>query len=146
MSVQQNKDDLRRFIQATLVEGNQAVVDEFVTPDTRIHVDIPIPNLPPTGAEVMRAMMSWMRNAFPDLHYTLEAEVGEGDKVIQFYTGRGTNLGNLGPSPASGKTVTWPEYFFAEFADGKLRSLRADPDRMSILQQIGAIPPPPRGH
>src|SRR5215469_9067403 len=47
------------------------------------------------GTEQNRQFIGSLRAAFPDVHYTVEDQIAEGDKVVVRYRFRGTHLGDL---------------------------------------------------
>jgi predicted ester cyclase len=62
-----------------------------------------------TGVAGLQQYFTLFRAAFPDLHYTVDDTVAEGDKVVQRVTGHGTMQGEfLGMLP-TGKPATWTE-------------------------------------
>ena len=79
--------------------------------------------------------------AFPDLHYTVEDLVAEGDKVVVRYTGRGTQQGELWGIPPTGKQMTYTGILIWRFAEGKIAEHWAEPDRLGLMQQLGVISP-----
>jgi predicted ester cyclase len=50
--------------------------------------------------------MAAFRTAFPDLHFTIEDMVAEGDEVVVRWSLRGTRLGNYQGHPPTGKPVS----------------------------------------
>ena len=118
-------------------EGNAAVFDEVVAADANDH--LPPPGLPP-GREGYKQFVTVLRAAFPDIHYTVNEEVAEGDKMMHHTTARGTHKGEfLGIAP-TGKQVTWDEMHILRFANGQAVEHWGNVDQLSILQQLGVIP------
>ena len=83
-----------------------------------------------------------MRTAFPDLEWTIEEQVAEGDKVAGYHVWRGTHQGEFLGIPPTGKRVTVPCMVFDYFVDGKLKESRLLMNIMSLMQQLGVAPPP----
>jgi len=71
MSTEANKATIRRFLVEAFGQGNLAVLDEIVAPN---HVDTGPGALPgmPSGPEGVKMLITNYRNAFPDLHYTID--------------------------------------------------------------------------
>ena len=67
------------------------------------------------------------RGAFPDLHFTIEAQVAEGDRVVTRWTAGGTNTGSLGGMPPTGKAVVVSGISIERIAGGKV-AVMAAPD------------------
>src|SRR3972149_6708641 len=116
MSTEQNKAASRRIVEA-INKGDIAAIDELVAP-TLVDHSIP-PGIPP-GVEGVKFFIRTFHITFPDLHYHIEDEVAEGDRVVQRLTGHGTMKGDLQGMPATGKHATWWEIHVGRFANGKL--------------------------
>jgi len=83
----------------------------------------------------------WHR-VLPDLHFTLEDVIAEGDTVVVRWTARGTQQGDwemqLGTIPASGKATTTSGTSSFSLRDGRIIRDVNHIDFVSLLQQIGA--------
>ncbi len=73
----------------------------------------------PPGTEGIKTHISMLRAAFPDLHYTIEDSIAEGDRVVQRTTAQGTMLGDFMGMSASGQSPTWSETHVKRYAAGK---------------------------
>ena len=60
------------------------------------------------------------RQAFPDLRYTIDDLVVEGDHAAVCWTAQGTQTGEYGAAAATGKPVTWTGMSFFALKDGKI--------------------------
>jgi SnoaL-like polyketide cyclase len=80
-----------------------------------------------------------MRAGFPDVRWTLEETVTEGDTVAARFTMRGTHQGEFFGIPASGKTISVQAMNFYYLANGKIIKERGQPDLLGVMQQIGAV-------
>jgi predicted ester cyclase len=98
MSTEDNKANVRRGYEA-LNQRNLAVFDELLTPEIVFH------NASTTiqGLEAYKQFLSMYITAFPDLHFTIEDMIAEGDFVVVRQTTRGTHQGNLMGIPPTGK-------------------------------------------
>ncbi len=134
MTTEENKASGRRFVDEVLNRGNLAVIDELTGPN---FVDHSLPPGVPPGNEGFKAFVTMFRAAFPDLHYTIDDEIAEGDRVVQRSTGHGTMKGDFQGMPASGKEATWEAIHILRFADGKYVEHWAVTDTLSMLQQLG---------
>jgi steroid delta-isomerase-like uncharacterized protein len=90
-----------------------------------------------------------LRGAFPDLKFTIEHLLAEGDTVVGHWTARGTHTGTAlktlrGDIPAKGNPFVIDGMSWLRFKDGKFVEARINEDTLGLLQQIGAIPSPPR--
>ena len=77
---------------------------------------------------------------FSDIKITFELVVAEGDMVAVREMLRGTHTGHfLGIAP-TGKQVKYCNTWVAKVADGKIAEIWVTLDRLTLMQQIGAIP------
>jgi len=134
MTTEENKASGRRFVEEVFNRGNLAVVDELTDPN---FVDHSLPPGVPPGNEGFKAFVTMFRAAFPDLHYTIDDEIAEGDLVVQRSTGHGTMKGDFQGMPASGKEATWSEIHIVRFADGKVVEHWGVVDQLGMLAQLG---------
>ncbi len=72
------------------------------------------------GVEGFKERFTRLRKSFPDLSFTLEEIVAEGDKVAERLTLRGTHTGKFMGVPATGKQITGSMMAFNKLADGKV--------------------------
>jgi steroid delta-isomerase-like uncharacterized protein len=140
MSAEQNKATSRRWYIDMFSEGRPEVADQICTADY-LNVD---PYAPPggwpRGPEGSKAVLATYRTAFPDLQFTVEDQVAEGDKVVTRWTARGTNTGPLPTVPATGRSAVVTGISVERYVDGKIAESRVNWDFMGMLQQLGVIP------
>ena len=92
----------------------------------------------PADRSGFKAMVSALRTAFPDLEYTIEDQVAEGDRVAQHLKGRGTMKGEFMGMPPTGKTAEWREMHFHRFnASGKVAEHWDITDEIGMMTQLG---------
>ncbi|TMG26084.1 MAG: ester cyclase [Chloroflexi bacterium] len=139
MGTQENKASARRFLEEVINRGNLAVLDEDSNPN---FVDHTAPPGVPATNEGFKMFITSFRTAFPDLHYTIDDEIAEGDKVVQRTTARGTMKGDFQGMPASGKTATWSEIHIVRFENGKAIEHWGVVDQMGMLAQLGFVEAP----
>ena len=139
MTLEENKACGRRFAEEIMNKGNMAVAPELVAEDF-VELD-PFPGQQP-GREGLIDIIAMIRTAFPDLQWTIEELVAEGDKVANYSVWRGTHQGMFLGIPPTGKRVTVPCMVFDYFVDGKLKESRLLMNIMSLMQQLGVAPPP----
>ena len=135
----ENKAILRRFFEDLFNTGNLAVADEIVATDYLNHNAAPGET---PGREGLKQFVAAVRTAFPDLHFTVEDQIAEGDKVVTRFTGRGTHRGEFMGIPPTGKAFAISGIGLYRLADGKIVEDRVQEDTLGMLQQLGAIPSP----
>jgi len=85
--------------------------------------------------------ISWM--TMPDLHEELLGMVAEGDVVAVHLRISGTQLGDWGPLPPTGKRLEFEEMLMLTFNDsGQVRHQRGIVDNLAGLRQAGVMPIP----
>jgi steroid delta-isomerase-like uncharacterized protein len=135
---EQNKALVRRIPEELFNKGDLSVADQVFAQDYVEHVERP-PGYP-SGVPGIKQFVADFRAAFPDLQYTVEDVLGEGEKVVLRTTVRGTHRGPFLGIPATGKQATWSEIHIGRLANGKLAEHWAVRDQLSMLQQLGVIP------
>ena len=136
MSVEENKKNHRRIIEEVFNNRDLSVIPELVSPDFAYEAFYGKFR----GPEGFRQMCELQNEAFPDLHYTIEDIVGEGDKLVSRLTWSGTFKGNFGGIEPTGKHIVITEAVFFEYKDGKEKSSLAIADMLSFYQQAGIEP------
>ena len=81
-----------------------------------------------------------MRGGFPDIQWRLEETIAEGDMVAARLTMSGTHHGTFFRVPPTGKTIKVQAMNSYRLSGGKFVDERGQPDLLSLLQQIGAVP------
>jgi steroid delta-isomerase-like uncharacterized protein len=140
MSVEQNKEIVRRYSEEFWGRGDEAVGDEVFADDIVDHSPA-IPEQPP-GREGEKRALAIFRGAFPDLRVTTEDIIAEGDKAVLRWTARGTHRGELSGLPATGKQATLKGIDILRLAEGRIVERWAEYDNLGLLQQLGAVPAP----
>lgn len=86
-----------------------------------------------------RAATQGWRSAFPDLRITVLRTVTQCDLVTVHYEGSGTNTGEGGGLPATGRTVRVHGMTIFRFKDGKVFEEWTAFDQYSLLKQLGLV-------
>lgn len=136
---EENKARSRRFVDEIINKGNMAVALELVALDV-VERD-PLPGQQ-QGRQGLIDVIAMMRMAFPDLEWTIEELVAEGEKVASYNIWRGTYHGEFFGVPPTGKQVMVPSMVFDRWVDGKLKETRIMMNVMSLMQQLGVVPGP----
>jgi steroid delta-isomerase-like uncharacterized protein len=138
MSAEQNKAIVSQWVEGGWNGGDFSLVDEHYAEDYVLHD----PAMPVHGHAGFKQYVAMYRSVFPDLHFTLEDMVAEGDTVAWRITARGTHKGALMGIPPTGKQVSISAIIISRFVGGKWAEDWANIDMFGMLQQIGAIPAP----
>jgi predicted ester cyclase len=87
MSTEQNKAIVRRYFTEVLTAGNLELIDTLIAPDYVSHY--PAGYELGGGPEDVRQIVSSVRRAFPDVHFTVDDLIAEGEKVVCRWTFQG---------------------------------------------------------
>ena len=138
MSTEDNKALLRHFYEEVFNQKHIAAIDQFIDPN---QVDHSAPPGTPGGIEGTRQLIGMYLTAFPDLHFTVEDMIAEGDKVVARLTARGTQQGAFMGIPPTGKQATSTVIDIVRIAGGKTVEHWLEMDTLGLLQQLGVLPP-----
>jgi predicted ester cyclase len=81
-----------------------------------------------------------LRGAFPDLRFTLEDLVAEGDRVAARYYWEGTQEGEFMGYRPTGQAVRVGGMDFYRLRDGKIVEHWDRVDELGLLRQLGMMP------
>jgi len=128
---------VKRFYDEVLNGGQLNVLDELLTPNA-IYRN-PALGIP-TSVEGAKQRLAGLRRAFPDLRYTVENIIADGDRVVVQFVLEGTQQGEfLGIAP-TGKTVRTLGMTSYRFIDGQITEILVLADFVTVLRQLGVLP------
>lgn len=137
MSVEeQNKAVVRRYYEEVFNQGQEAVLDEIISPN---YVDYGH-NPPGRGIEGAKADFQSGAAYFSAAHFTIDDMLAINDQVVVRWTGTLKHSGEFMSVPATGKTVTLTGISMYCVADGKLLETRNAANWLDLLQQLNAVP------
>ncbi|HLX56818.1 MAG TPA: ester cyclase [Ktedonobacteraceae bacterium] len=137
MSTENNKTLTHQFLEELFNKRNLAIVDALCAVNIIDHGPGPA-----AGTEGVKRSAGMYLAAFPDLHFTFEDFIAEGDKVVVRWTSSGTQKGELMGIPPSGKQFSATGIEIYRFESGKIVEHWLESDVLGLLQQLGAIPSP----
>ena len=135
----QNKELMRRWFEEVWNRGESARISDFRSPEA-VAIGLEEGNSPSHGPTPFKAFFTNMREAFPDLHITIDDMLAEGDRVAVRLTANGTHQGRAFGITPSGRKVTFSGIVIARISDGKIVEGWNSLDRLELLRQIGALP------
>jgi steroid delta-isomerase-like uncharacterized protein len=128
----------RRAIEEVWNRGNYEVLPELVANDILIHTapdDI-------HGHEGIRQFYESLRQAFPDIRFTIEDQLADGDRIATRWSAQGTHKGMFQGLPATGKQVRLTGIDIDRFVNGKVVECWPEANELGLLQQLGLLPTP----
>ena len=140
MAAQENKEKARRMMEEAFGGGKLEVVDEVLDPDF-VCYDPNSESGAVRGADTIKQEIEWFRNAIPDLTYTVEDQVAEGDKVVSRYTATGTHQGEFFGVAPSGARIEMSGIQIDRFDEnGRMVEEWPEYDMLGAMKQMGAVP------
>jgi len=115
MSLEKNKNAVRRHIEEAWNKGNLAATAETISPDFVIAGPVTL-----KGPDDFNKIIMANRQAFPDVHITIDDIVAEGHKVAMHCTWTGTFTGEYFGMKPTGKPFKIQDVFFYRMKDGKI--------------------------
>ena len=123
MSIEQNKQLVRRLVDEVVKARNIDALDQFADGD------------------VARAAKAWVgpfRRAFPDFDMEIVDLVGEDDRVVAHFKCSGTHEGEWrGIAPTGKRFEGIDEIYIFRIVDGKLVSGAGVEDNLTRMRQLG---------
>lgn len=138
---------------AATTKANRLLMQRFVqfinTADPKLAAELVSPKAiffvpgrpdPVSGPAGYLEIINMMRSGFPDIQWTLEETIAEGNNIVARYTMRGTQQGAFMGVPPTGKKIEVQALNIYRFSNGKILEERGQPDLLGLLQQIGGLP------
>jgi predicted ester cyclase len=138
MDAAANEAHVRRFIDEVWSGGNLDVIDELTTPDVILHSAV-LPG-PAHGRAALREYVLGLRTACPDLQFTVEEFLVDGDRIANRGFFHGTHTGDLLGIPPTNRPIKVGYTEFAHMRDGQAAEIWILPDLLGFMQQIGMVP------
>ena len=125
MSIEENKAVMERIWKEILNEGEIEKANELVANDYVYHG--------PAGHEIkgiegFKKFMTWIHTSFPGVQFTVDDLIAEGDKVVSYFTMKGTHKSN--------KQVNFQGIVICRLANGKEVEVWEVFDRFTIASQL----------
>ncbi len=127
-------EENKALVQRSWEIVNQERLDELYPPDVVWHM----PEQELRGIEEAKQYVSTFLETFPDVSFSVEDLIAEGDKVVSRYTVRGTHQGETEEfGPPTGRQLEQEGITIHRIEDGKIVEEWNQYDNLSILQQLG---------
>jgi predicted ester cyclase len=119
MSTEANKALVHQFYER-INQGDLSAVDAYISPRFTDRNAAPDSPTRTPGVEGVKYVLTARRDAFPDLHYTIEDLLAEGDKVVVRETIEGSHQGDFWGIAPTGKHVRATHLYLWRIEDGKI--------------------------
>lgn len=134
----------KRIVRAFADAGNRNDLDAF---DTLLAANFvrhceATPEIAVATREQFKQFYRETAKTFPDQQMTLDTLVAEGDRVAFWGTFFGTQEGQMGPFPPTGRRLVSEIGGMFRIEAGKIAELWVTWDNLAGLVQLGLFPPP----
>ncbi|MCH8296639.1 MAG: ester cyclase [Chloroflexi bacterium] len=119
MTLTVNKATARSYFERFANFGDMAAADAIFAPD--VQFNYPLGGL--SGVDAVKRYIQVVRTAFPDVRFTVEDLFGEGERIAARWSMIGTQTGEFGGKPPTGKQVTLPGNTVFHIHDGKIQEI-----------------------
>lgn len=89
--------------------------------------------------ESKETIMKMFNTGFPDLKFTVEEQIAEGDFVVDRFTASGTHKGEFRGVAPTNKNITFTGIVINRFVDGKIAERWTEVDLLGIMSQLGVV-------
>lgn len=132
-----NKTAMNQFFERVYNQGDIAFLDELTTPEFVSHDR----GNPTNDREGVKQIVGAIKTAFPDVVFTADDVIAEGDRVAARFTMRGTQTGDFMGVPPTDKPIVVTGIDIVRFEDGKAVEHWHEWSGLELLQQLGVLPP-----
>lgn len=137
MTLEENKKIINYFIEEIINRKNLNAADVIVSEDFIEH--LPFPGQGP-GREGLKFALNSMFTGFPDMHWTVQEQIAEGEKVVTRFTWTGTHQGEFMGIPPTNKSVEVWGVVIDVVRNNLFSESRIIMDSIGLLQQLGVMP------
>ena len=139
MTLEENKKFMVYFIEEVINRKNLDAANDLVLEDFIEH--LPFPGQGP-GREGLKFALNSMFTGFPDMHWTVNEQIAEGEKVVTRFTWTGTHQGEFMGIPPTSKQVEVWGVVIDVVSNNLFSESRIIMDNVGLLQQLGVMPEP----
>jgi steroid delta-isomerase-like uncharacterized protein len=137
---QDNATIIRRFADEVITQGKIDSAAQYVWED--VVEQVPLPGQGP-GLDGLKDILRAMRAGFPDIIFSIQEQITEGDKVASRFEWSGTHKGEFLGVPATDRPVKVWGVVIDRLENGRIKDTRIIMDTLGLMAQLGALPPSP---
>ena len=127
---------VRRWFEEVWNQGREAAIDELMAQDAAVH-GVAGPDQVHRGPAAFKPFWQQFRGAFPDIHFTMEDLISQGDMVAGRWTARMTHSGDQLGIAATQKKLTITGMVFARVKEGKMVEGWNAWDQLTFTRELG---------
>jgi steroid delta-isomerase-like uncharacterized protein len=137
-SPEQNMATVGRYFNELMNERKLDVIEEIMSPNVAFRIAT-LPE-PIRGHEGMRQFVTGLVTGFPDIKFTVDRQIADGDRVAARWFISGTHDGPFLGFPPSGNKVKDQGVDIFVCQQGKIAEVWVNENDLGLLQQMGVIP------
>ena len=130
---------VRQFVDEAITQGNMEIASQYVWED--VVEQVPFPGQGP-GLEGLKDVLQGMRTAFPDLIFSIQEQITEGDKVASRFEWTGTHKAAFLGVPPTGRSVRVWGVVIDRLVEGRIKDTRIIMDIFGLMMQLCSLAPP----
>ena len=138
MSAEETRAITQSWMDEVWQKASSSAMDEILASDFTFNY--PIPGAKP-DREGYKQTVDDMHASFPDIKFTTEDVIVEGDKAAVYWKGRGTHKGQFAGIAPTGKQATTAGISIIHVTGGKIVKETCYINMMELMQELGVIPP-----
>jgi steroid delta-isomerase-like uncharacterized protein len=135
---ERNNELVQQAVEEVWNKGNYGTLDQLVANDIIIHSSTPGEEI--HGQDGIKQFYTALRAAFPDIHFTIEDQIADDDKVVTRWSAIATHLGPFQGIPPTGRQVHLSGIDIDHIANGRVTECWPVMDELGLLQQLGVMP------
>ena len=131
---------IRRVVDEVITQGKIDSAGQYVWED--VVEQVPRPGQGP-GLDGLKDVLRAMRSGFPDIVFSIQEQITEGDKVASRFEWTGTHKGEFLGIPATDRPVHVWGIVIDRLENGRIKDTRIIMDTLGLMTQLGALPSSP---
>jgi steroid delta-isomerase-like uncharacterized protein len=141
------KELIRRYFNEVWNTGDTSDLESLIDPAYTLRIldsDTGRPAALAHGIANLRANIASYRDAFPDLHFTMNQIIAEGDQVAVAWTATATHRGDFRGLPPTYRSLNYVGFSMFRITQEHIVEELYLGDRLGLWQQLGLVPEGPQ--
>ncbi len=132
--VEEAKALVRRYLEEIVPSADVELLDEVFATGLVAHLG----ERSASGIQVMRDYVDACHSAFPDVRYSIEDEIAEGDRIAVRWRWEATHHGAFQGIAPTGRRVSQTGTTVFRVSSGKIAEVWSQADFIGLMEQLGA--------
>ena len=138
-STEENKAVVYGIFEQIFNQGDIAALNDICSPNCILETPgVSSEQGMEKGFEAFKQRIISLRNAFPDLQYTIDSTIVDENKVAISSSLSGTHEGEFAGIAPTGKQIRAAELYFIHLIDGKIERIRLCPFGSPVIKLLQA--------